>query len=254
MLLSESHMRKKPGLHKVGRHKRNGKWVEEFPRGRGESNRKKTVVHKKVFNEDSKMGTHAWTVNFDYPGMKPPGETVLVFSDTYDGVLDEAFDERLYKHWEPYATQMIDPTIGQVLSAVGKGVKKVSGLGAKYAITGLRKAGRVGVAAGSAVGKGAIAVARESGKYASFRVKSRLVEQLLKDVYGPPGLRRTAAKIQLQTQYPEIWDMTSLSHDRPPRDKARRKTAKKVVKKKKPKKVSKKRKQRSQTIQIKVIP
>jgi len=239
--------KKRPGFHKVGKHKRNGKWVEEFTRGKGETRRKKTVVHKKVFNEDTDMGVHAWTVNFEYPGMKPPGETVLVFSDTYNGVIDEAFDERMYQHWQPYAAELIDPSIGQVLSAVGKGVKKVSGLGAKYAITGLRKAGSVGVAAGRAVGEGAIMAARESGKYASFRVKSRLVEQLLKDVYGPPGLRRTAAKIQLETQYPEIWDMTSLSHDRPPRT-AARSVANKVSKKKKvvkkPNKVSAKRKKK----------
>ena len=210
-------MRNRPIAHTVKRHKRNGKWVGEFTRGSGERKRPKTVVHKDVFNENTDMGVHAWTVNFDYPGMKPPGETVLIFSDTYKGVQDEAFDERKYKHWEPYAIEMIDPTIGQVLSAVGKKTRTIAGLGAKYTITGLKKARKLGVSAVKVTGKAAVGAAKESAKYASFRVKSRLVEQLLRDVYGPPGLRRTAAKIQLKNQYPEIWDMANLSLDRAPR-------------------------------------
>ncbi len=211
--------RRSPVVHTVGRHKRNGKWVAKFTRGSGERSQKQTVVHKKVFNENTDMGVHAWTVNFSYPGMKPPGESVIVFSDTYDGVLDEAFDERKYQHWEPYATELIDPSIMDALRWAGRGTKKIAGLGAKYTITGLRK-----------VGAASKMAAVEGAKYASFKVTSRLVEQLLKDVYGPPGLRRTAAKIQLQTKYPKIWDMTNLSHDRPPR-RVVRKAAKRVARK-----------------------
>lgn len=148
------------------------------------------------------MGAHAWTVNFTYDDPTVKGETVLVFADTYDSVIDEAFDEREYKHLVPTATELIDPSIGEVLSAVKKGAKKVAGLGAKYTVTALKAGGR----AAKAAGQGTLRLTK-------YKAQSKYVEVLLRDVYGPPGPRRTAARYALKKNYPDVWDMTSLSVD-----------------------------------------
>jgi len=146
---------------------------------------------------------HAWTVNFTYDDPRVKGETVLIFADTYDGAIDEAFDEREHKFLKPIATELIDPSIGQIVSAVKSGARKVAGIGAKYTITTLKTAG--GTAKN--VAKGTIRL----GKY---KAKSKYIEMLLNDVYGPKSPRRTAARVALKKYYPEIWDMTSLSVDR----------------------------------------
>jgi len=209
-------MRKPPDRHQVKSHTRRGKTVTNYVRGSGEhaTGRPRRVVGRKVFDQNTDMGVHAWTVNFTYDNPSVKGETVLVFADSYDGVIDEAFDERQYKHLIPTATELIDPSLGQIIGAVKKGAKKAAGLGAKYSITTLKAASRAGAKAGKLAGGTAMNLGRSAVKYGSYKVTTKYVEVLLQDAYGPRGPRRTAARYSLKKKYPDIWDMTNLSVDR----------------------------------------
>ena len=194
-------MRSSPVLHDVKGHTRNGKHVNPYKRGSGQRTRSRR--HRPVFDEHTDMGVHAWTVNYTYDHPSVKGETVLVFADSYDGVLDEAFDERKHRYLAPTAVELIDPSIGEVLNAVKTKGRKVAGLGARYSITAVK-----------AVGGAAKQATKEGMRMAKYKVTTRLLEQLLKDAYGPRGPRRLAARINLKRQYPDIWDMTNLSVDR----------------------------------------
>ncbi len=114
--------RKSPVRHTVRTHIRDGHRVKSFTRGSG---RRQTVRYrrvKRVVDDDTPIGVHAFTVNFKYSDKPGDGESCIVFSDNYVDALDEAWEERMDKR-TPIAVEAVDPDIGAALEWTGKRVR-----------------------------------------------------------------------------------------------------------------------------------
>lgn len=172
----------------------------------------------------------AYTCNFTYaPGQ---GESVVVISTTYERALREAFEERKDPR-QPISVEVIDPDFGRVFRAMGSGLSKVAGIGAKYAIRGGHIAKQAAIRAkphlakgvkiaGRGIKKGVVITAKGvavTGKAAAEEVglhyRSRELNKLIQDCYDANRVRRTRARYKLKRLYPDIYDVADFSKDRP---------------------------------------
>ena len=240
-----SRKRNSPRKHVVKPHTRKGKKVGSYVRGTGTSKKTPIVKHTKMYDNSTKMGPKAFTVNFSYNAEETDGETVIVIADSYDAALDEAYEERVDNR-NPYSIEIIDPDLKAVLSFVSnagkkvggaalhaaqrgsgyalKGIKSASSLGGKYAI----KAAKGGVKVGKVLGKGGYRVGRALGK-ASYKTskkvlsdvskvllseaEKRLVQEVLKDCYSNDPAKRQGAIFNLKKNYPQVYEICSFSND-----------------------------------------
>jgi hypothetical protein len=133
----------------------------------------------------AKVEPKAYTVNFKYSEKKGDGESVVVIARDYPHAVEEAIEEKVDPR-HPVELEVIDPTIGQVLKVIGKGVKKATEVGAKYAFKGAKKAVKM---AGS-------------NAYIMF---------LIRQSYSRDVGMRTLARSKLRKNYPDVYNVMDWS-------------------------------------------
>jgi len=186
------------------------------------------VVGKPVVGLDTKIGPHAFTVNFQYGAGKDEGESVIVISDNYSGAIDEAYEERVEKHLVPIAVEIIDPDLAVALEFVERKVKagatKLSDaakrgiaytkprikpaikLGAKYAV-------KATVLSARTAGKAAMGVTKFGADIARMQFDTKIVQYLIKDCYSKDPVKRNAARSSLKRKYPDVYDSCDFSDE-----------------------------------------
>ena len=210
-----------PVRHQVKTYKRHdGTPVRTHMRGTGAA--RISYTKKPSFGMDNpKGGPKAYTVNFKYSERKGDGESVPVIAASYDGALAEAIEEKTDKR-HPVAVEIIDPSIGSVLSFVAdnaklvlKGIhkhgtpvaKKAASIGAKYAIKGGAVAMQV---AAKGARTGADIIGHSVAEYTS-RLEQENVQKLIQASYSADRGKKVAARATLKNFYPEIYDMMEFS-------------------------------------------
>lgn len=219
--------RRSPIRHKVSGYKRkDGTEIRRHLRGKGirpQPLQRSRVVGRGV-DDDTSIGPHAFTINFKYSEEPDDGESVIVISDNFQDAIDEGWEERMDARM-PVAVEAIDPDIGAALKWIGKRVRSAveygkprivdaSKLGAKYAV-------RATMATGKTIGRVAKAGAEGAvtlGKLTAFGLHKELIQSLLKLCYQADRAKRTAARIALKKQFPDVYaacDFSSEGRGRP---------------------------------------
>lgn len=222
--------RKSPHKHTVSGHKRRGKWVQPFDRGRG--TRPLKVRRSRVVGGKGDLPTNelAFTVNFKYSDKPGDGESVIVIADapgdkldakTYRRVLGEAFEEKVDTR-EPIEVDMIDPSLGAVLSFIGKAAKKAGAfglkaikkgaeVGAKYGIRAVKAGTRLGAKGARAAARGVKVGLTESSKLALYEIERARTRMLIRQCYSEDPIERRSARIALKRLFPDIYDICDFS-------------------------------------------
>jgi len=216
--------RHSPVRHKVKSHTRkDGTKIRGYVRGKGTRPHKTSrsrVVGKGVDDKTS-IGVHSFVINFKYSEEPGDGESVIVLSDNFQDAQDEAWEERMDPRM-PIAVEIIDPDIGAALKWMGKRVKsaiaygkprivEASKLGAKYAVRATMVTGKTIGRVAKATAEGAVKGTRELGRLTAFGIQKEVIQSLLKLCYQPDKAKRTAARIALKRQWPDVYDMCDFS-------------------------------------------
>ena len=222
--------RRSPIQHTVRPHKRGRVQVASYTRGSGQKPSKipRRVSHTTRYYDDGGLGPKGFTVNLTYSDSPGDGETVVVIADSYKGALKKAVEERVDNR-QPIEVELIDPDLGQILTFVAEGTKKVAkklvgagkvaeayaNRGSVYALKGIAHTGEVGgkyaVRAGIGVGN---RMAKSTGELLSATSKlvisdaeKRVVQVLLQEAYSPVIHVRVAARYQLKKYYPAVFEI-----------------------------------------------
>jgi hypothetical protein len=245
----KAHSRNSPIAHKVKSHKRDGYTVHSYTRGSGKPHKKspfkptgsiqgRPINHKNansVFPE-----VKAWTVNFKYREgnllNNEQGESVMVFSRSYHNALDEAYEDRKYKHRQPIAVDIVDPDLGSMVSFLREKahspmvmkIGKATSLGAKYAVeaktkiadstAGRKIRGKIFSNAGKALSKrggffGGLLGEHLEGKSKdiSEALEDKNAQKYLKMAWSEDPKERAVARAFLKRNHPEIYAAADFS-------------------------------------------
>ncbi len=195
--------RRSPIYHPVKTHMRNGIQIRQFWRGQGTAKPTKSrVVGAK--DDSVSIGPHAWVVNFTYG--PDDGESVIAFSDSYEGASDEAWEERKDNRI-PISVEIIDPDIGSALKWMGSRAKA----GYEFGKPKISKATKLGAKYAVRVGKAGVSTGKETFKLATFGAHQKFVEALIRKCYQKDRVKRLAARQALKKTYPEIYALCDFS-------------------------------------------
>lgn len=127
-----------------------------------------------------------WSITFDYG--KGSEETVQVVARDSDDALNQALKVR-NSNLKPKRILIVDPTLGQVVSAIGKGAMKLAR------------------GTGKGVKKGLYVAGRTYATYGELKREYRIgkVTTLVRDAFSENPARRAVARAQLRERYPEVY-------------------------------------------------
>jgi len=245
----KAHSRNSPIAHKVKSHKRDGYTVHSYTRGSGKPHKKlpfkptgtiqgRPINHKTAYTVFPEA--KAWTVNFKYREGNllndEQGESVMVFSRSYHNALDEAYEERHYKHRTPIAVDIVDPDLGAMVSFLrekgdGAGVLRIKhvakDLGAKYEIASKRVAdstagrkirGKIFSNAAKTLNKkggffGSLLGGHLEGKSKEIAeaLEDKDAQRYLKEAWDDDPKKRAIARAFLKRNHPEIYAAADFS-------------------------------------------
>jgi len=228
--------RKSPVRHSVKSHTRKKKPVRSYTRGKGVKTKK--ITKRRVSKPTT--GPKPFTVNFKYSEKPGDGESLIVIATSYKKAMAEAFEEKVDSR-EPIEIEIIDPDFGRVFRAIGSGLKRVVGVGAKYAIKGghiaKQATERAAIAAKPHVVKGIKTGARYGAQYTKRGIKAgvkygvkgikvtgraaasslasvahdAVAGKLVRDAYSPDRVKRAVARARLRKSFPDVWDVMDVS-------------------------------------------
>ena len=201
-------MRRKPIKHRVKTHKRNGRTVKSYQRGKGKSS--KVVSKRKIINDEgsARQTWETYTVIFHYHDKKK--EKIVLGARDSDDALNQALKIRKRKA-KPVSVEVIDSIAG-VASAIVGGLTQVVG----GAVVGLGS----GIKQSMIVSKEKAEFARMEKEESDARIESRAnihksrLEQLKQDEPQIKTLVKESidekadsksAKEKLKQKYPEIF-------------------------------------------------
>jgi len=222
--------RKFPVRHRVKSHKREGKRVKSYERGKGTHPPRVRTIKRKINSSTTEPRVKGYVVNLTYED--GTGESLTLFGPPgmsgYQKIVDEAFEEKTDPR-DPVEVQVLDPSLGEVLRVVGSGLKKAGHIGAKYMIRGGHIAKQTAIAAKPHLKKGIKAgvhytkrgirvsgkVAKITGRYAATSLASvahdAIAKKLLQDAYSPDRVKRTIARVRLKKSFPDVYDIAHFS-------------------------------------------
>lgn len=177
--------RKSPVRHTVHEYERKGHTVVAHNRGTGVRQAKPTV-------RLAKHKPEAFTANLKYSNKPGDGETVVVIASSYPRAIEEALEEKTDPR-KPIEIELIDPTLGQALRYIGRGVGKAAGIGAKYAFKGVKAA---------ASGTGELMYGQAQNEYTKY---------LIRKAYSKHRDERILARAKLKNDYPRVYDVMDFS-------------------------------------------
>ena len=201
-------MRRKPIKHRVKTHKRNGRTVKSYQRGKGKSS--KVVSKRKIINEEgsARQTWETYTVIFHFHDKKT--EKIVLGARDSDDALNQALKIRKRKA-KPVKVEVID-SIADVAASITSGLTQVAG-GIKLGIkTGKAKTELAGESAmedmqrrrTEQTEKQAIKQLEHQKRMKELEYKKSEITRLVKDS-AKDNEKALTARQKLKMKYPEIF-------------------------------------------------
>ena len=213
--------RRSPVSHNVSGHTRDGHSVGGYTRGSGKT---RTIPISR-----GKTNAEAFTVTLKYGD--GAFEIIHVFAPKgdYKKALDEALEERSQQHRYPIEVNVKDPSLGEVIGFIRKGV----GTGLKYVKKGIKKASPH-VKEGARTlrrefGRSVKSVGRQVSSSISSSLQNREAKRLVRHSYSDdPGVS-ALARVKLKKKYPEVYDNCDFSRRVKPKTEKSKKKKKSIT-------------------------
>jgi len=210
--------RKRPVRHAVRSHvKENGTHIHAYMRGNGfypqpqlKRDIPKYLAGATVYDDDTKLGVKAWTVNFKYSDRRGDGESVLVISDSYQKALNQSYENRLQKTRKPIEVDIVDPPLSTVIGFLRTGtLTKEQQLENKFALS------EAGHGAKEALKGFAHGQMEEGRRKFGELVHGGDIDRLLKLSYDTKNpVAMTRARAELKRKYPEVYSHADFAPQR----------------------------------------
>jgi len=155
-------------------------------------------------------GPKTFTVNFQYSDKPGDGESIpvivggkgITMEEATKLAIDEAFEEKTDPR-PPYATETVDPSLGDVYAWTRDKTISAAKIGAKYSL----KGAKAGLRAAVGAAKGVV-------KRAKYEVDRKKWESILNKCYSNNLVERAAARVSLKKNYPATYSICNFSREK----------------------------------------